>query len=96
MHNYLYKIEFFSGYFESYFYNQIIAKSEKDAIIQLVSEFTGKDEDNTINFIGKNLGKRWTVQQFWNDMNKRFSSADECEGYTLIWIKKIDFDLDTI
>jgi len=39
MKNYLYKFEFFSGFYEAYFYHQVRASDEKGAIIQIVAVF---------------------------------------------------------
>ena len=96
MKNYLYKIELFSGFFESYFFSQINANNEKEAIIQLVSIFRNQDENNTNDFINEKLGHNWTVEQFWEDMDTRFSYEDETVGNTLLWVKEIKFDLETI
>ncbi len=94
MKNYLYRFEFFSGFYESYFYRQVRAKDEKDAIIQIVSYFNNNDEQDAQKYLSEELGADWNAEIFWQKMNLKFSSGTE--GYTLIWIKKIDFDLDTV
>lgn len=94
MKNYLYQFEFFSGLYEAYFYQQIRALNERDAIIKIVSIFHNSTEDDAQKFIAQELENNWTVEKFWSEMDLSFSS--ETEGYTLSWIKEIDFDLDTI
>jgi len=94
MKNYLYHFEFFSGFYESYFYQQINAIDDRDAIKKVVSIFLNSTEDNAEKFITEDLNENWTVEKFWNEMDLKFSSGDE--GYTLIWIKEVDFDLDTV
>ncbi len=94
MKNYLYHFEFFSGFYESYFYQQINAVDDRDAIIKIVSIFHNSTEEDTEKFISETLDENWTVKKFWDEMDLRFSS--ESEGYTLSWIKEIDFNLDTV
>lgn len=94
MKNYLYHFEFFSGFYESYFYKQHRAKNEKEAIIEIVSYFNNSDLDETQNYLNENLGKNWTTEIFWSEMDMQFN--DDVEGYTLHWIKEIDFDLDDV
>ena len=94
MKNYLYLFEFFSGFYESYFYQQVHAIDERDAVIKIVSIFNNADEDDTKRNLDDELGDDWTVEKFWNEMDLKFSS--DSEGYTLNWIKEIDFDLDSV
>ncbi|HEY0461907.1 MAG TPA: hypothetical protein VGC97_22430 [Pyrinomonadaceae bacterium] len=92
MKNYLYHFEFFSGFYESYFYRQVKAKDEKSAIIQIISFFKNITEEDVEALLIDELRKKWTVEKFWDGMDLRFSN--DTEGYTLSWIKEIDFDLD--
>lgn len=94
MKNYLYLFEFFSGFYESYFYQQIHAIDERDAVIKIVSIFNNADEEDTKRNLDEELGDDWTVEKFWGEMDLKFSS--DSEGYTLNWIKEIDFDLDSV
>jgi len=94
MKNYLYHFEFFSGLYESYFYQQVKAKNEKDAIIQIVGYFKNITEVDAENFLNKELQNKWTTKTFWDKIDLRFSN--DSEGYTLIWIKEIDFDLNNV
>ncbi len=94
MKNYLYQFEFFSGFYEDYFYKQITAKDEKDAIIQIVSNFKNLTDDDAKLFLSDELRKNWSVKSFWEKMDLRFFNGEE--GYTLCWIKEIDFNLDTV
>ncbi|HET7118926.1 MAG TPA: hypothetical protein VFI29_20715 [Hanamia sp.] len=91
---FIYKFEFFSGFYESYFYKQIKAKDERDAIIQIVSFFTDKDEETTIRNLNKYIRRNWTVKGFWKSDDLRFENNDGTVGYDLIWIKEVPFDLD--
>lgn len=94
MKNYLYQFEFFSGFYESYFYQQVKAKDEKDAIIKIVSFFNNVTEDDAKLIIIGELRKNWNIKSFWEKMDLRFFNGEE--GYTLCWIKEIDFNLDTV
>lgn len=89
--NYLYRFEFFSGFYESYFYRQERAESEKQAIIQIVGFFMNLDEAETTNYLNEELGKNWTIKKFWDKKDLRFFNGSE--GYSLHWIKKVDFNL---
>ncbi len=89
MKNFLYKFEFFSGFYESYFYRNIKAKTEKDAIIQIVSFFKEIEENKAIEFLENDLGKFWRVKKFWKKLDMRFNNADETVGYSLIWLKEL-------
>lgn len=91
---FIYKFEFFSGFFESCFYKQVKAKDEPDAIIQIVSFFTDKEENETKEQFEKVLGKNWKVNDFWEKYDLRFQNKDETVGYNLIWINEVNFDLD--
>ena len=94
MKNYLYYFEFFSGFYESYFYQQIKAKDERSAIIQIISFFKNITEEDSQTFLTDELKKDWTTEKFWEKMDLRFSNGEE--GYTLNWIKEIDFDFDNV
>ncbi len=94
MKNYLYHFEFFSGFYESYFYQQVQAKDEKDAIIKIISFFKNITEEDTNEMLNEEIGKNWTVEKFWEKVDSRFFNGEE--GYSLSWIKEIEFDLDRI
>lgn len=94
MKNYLYHFEFFSGLYESYFYQQIKAKDERDAIIQIVSFFKNIAEEDSQELLNEELEKDWTTEKFWEQMDLRFFNGEE--GYTLTWVKEIDFDLNEV
>lgn len=94
MKNYLYHFEFFSGFYESYFYRQVQAKDEKDAIIQIISYFRNITEEDAQEMLNEGIGENWTIEKFWDEIDSRFFNGEE--GYTLSWIKEIDFDLDGI
>jgi hypothetical protein len=96
MKNYIYKVELFSGFYESYFYRQVNAKSEKQAIIQVVSFCTDFDEERAKEYISNELGRKWTVEKFWKEHDLKFQNNDETVGYNLIWLKEFAFDLDTL
>lgn len=92
MKNYLYYFEFFSGLYESYFYQQVKAINEHDAIIKVVSILRNSTEEDTRESLSNELESDWTIGKFWNEMDLSFSSGTE--RYALIWIKEIDFDLN--
>ena len=94
MKNYLYHFEFFSGFYESYFYQQVAARNEKTALIQIVSFFKNIAEEDAERLFIDELGKNWTVEKFWEEMDLRFNNGEE--GYTLAWVKEIDFDLNNV
>jgi len=94
MKNYVYKFEFISGFYEDIFYKQLRAGNEKEAILRIVSFFKNCSDEDAFKYLRKSLGFNWTVERFWRDMDLQFSSNEETEAYTLIWIKEVDFDLD--
>ncbi|MBM2815973.1 MAG: hypothetical protein HW421_2735 [Ignavibacteria bacterium] len=103
MKNYLYKFEFFSGFYEHIFYRQVHAIDKKDAIVQVVAYFLDKDLDETDKYIAKyitekkdieNIIHEWTVEEFWELMDMKFN--DGYQGYDLIFLKEINFDLDRL
>ncbi|MBP9886619.1 MAG: hypothetical protein KBF93_10010 [Leptospiraceae bacterium] len=96
MKNYLYKFEFISGEYENYFFQQVKAKNEKEAIIEIVSRFRNTSIHKANRYIGRSLGLNWTIERFWNDMDKKILSEDEMEGYNLLSVKEIDFDLEGV
>lgn len=96
MKNFIYKFEFFSGFYENYFYNQVKALNEKEAIIEIVSGFRNISNHKANRYIGRNLGFNWTVEKFWKDMDLKIFSEGEMEGYNLIFLKEVNFDLDEI
>lgn len=96
MKNYLYKFEFISGEYENCFYQQVAANNEKDAIIEIVSFFRNTSSYKANRFIAKSLGLNWTIEKFWSDMDKKIFSSDEMEGYNLLSVKEINFDLDRV
>lgn len=96
MKNYLYKFELVTGLYERMFFQQIDAKDDRDAVIQIVGYFKGLYSEETLKFLNGELGENWTVEKFWNDIDTRFFNEEETEGYSLIWIKEIDFDLEVV
>lgn len=96
MKNYLYKFEFISGEYENCFYQQVEAKNEKDAITEIVSFFRNTSIHKANRYIGRSLGLNWTIEKFWSEMDKKIFSTDEMEGYKLLSVKEIDFDLDRV
>lgn len=95
MKNYLYKVKLLTGVYEGYHYDQVKAANEKDALMELVSTFRNKYEDDTDSFLNETLGQDWTIQQFWKNIDCRFLSEDESTVHKLIWLKEIDYDLET-
>ncbi|MEO0041230.1 MAG: hypothetical protein RL329_678 [Bacteroidota bacterium] len=53
-------------------------------------------DDDTERFLNENLGLHWTVNDFWESMDTHFSIEDESVIQELIWVKEIQFDLETI
>ncbi|TAF64406.1 MAG: hypothetical protein EAZ55_11245 [Cytophagales bacterium] len=96
MKNYVYKFDFFSGFYKDTLYKQIKAKDEKQAILQIVSFFNNCDEKNTSQYLNKELGSNWTPEKFWSDMDLKFASDEGTEAYTLIWVQETEFDLDRL
>lgn len=101
MKNYLRKFEFFSGLYESIFFQQFYADDEKDAILQTISMFTDKDEEIANNYILDSINFRkeeeiteWSTSDFWEFCDMKFSS--DTEGYDLMYIKEIDTNLDKL
>jgi CRISPR/Cas system-associated endonuclease Cas3-HD len=104
MKNFIYKFEFFSGLFESCFYKQIKTDNKKEAIIHIVAFFqnmTYQVAENDIALkIMENKGEKnrdlnnWTVKDFYKYVDWNFNNFTE--GYKLIWINEIDFDLNSI
>lgn len=94
MKNYLYYFEFFSGFYESYFYQQITAIDEKSAIIQIVSAFNDITEEDAEKLLTDELKEHRTTEKFWAEMDLKFNNGSE--GYTLAWIKEIDFNLNEV
>jgi hypothetical protein len=96
MKNYLYKFAFISGFYENYFFQQIKAENEKEAIIEIVSNFRNTSNHKANRFISKSLGFNWTTETFWKEMDLSFLSENGMEGYKLITFKEISFDLDKV
>lgn len=94
MKNYVYYFEFFSGFFESYFYKDVLANDEKDAITQVVSFCLNVGEEDAVGHLKDELGKNWSTTDFWEKANKQFNNGSE--AYSLIWIKEFDFDLQRV
>lgn len=94
MKYFLFKFEFFSGFYESVFLKQICAENEKEALVRIISFFNETDEENSEKFISETLGKNWTTAKFWKKMYMKFMSSDDTVGYELIGMKEIDLDLD--
>lgn len=95
MKNYIYKVELLSGFYESYFYRQVSAKSEKDAIIQIVSFCEDLNLEKANSYLRKSLGYKWTVNSFWKEHSLKFENEDGTVAYNLIWIKQVPFNLDS-
>lgn len=91
MKNYLYYFEFFSGYYESYFYRDLKAIDEKDALTKIVSFFLNIEREDAIKHLDLELGANWSTKDFWEKTDSRFDN--DYEMYNLIWIKEINFDL---
>jgi hypothetical protein len=96
MKNYLYKIKIHTGFFETFCYKQVRAANEKAAIQEIVVTLRPLYDDNTELFFDENLGKDWSIPDFWEIMNTRFASEDGCVIQELMWVKEIPFDLETI
>ena len=103
MKNFLYKFEFFSGFYEAIFFNQVSAEDEKDAIIQIVAFFNDMSIEETNTYLSEiisekkgidGIDKNWTKQDFYKHVEQKFNN--DMEGYDLMWIKEIDFDLNRI
>lgn len=96
MKNYLYKFEFRSGEYENYFYQQVKAKNEKEAIIEIISYFHNTTNHKANRFIGRSLGLNWRPEKFWEKVDTRFYSKGDMEAFELMFIKEVNFDLDRV
>ena len=94
MKTYLYSFTFYSGFYGDLFYKQTIALNHFDVIIELVTYFMDYEEEKSKQYLNDNLGENWTIEDFWRKMDLRFFNGSE--GYTLHWIKEIDFDLNSV
>lgn len=90
MKNYLFYFEFFSGLFESYFYKDIRADDEKDAITQVVSYCLNIQEEEAVEHLENELGEDWSTTDFWEKANTQFDNGSE--AYSLIWIEEFDIN----
>lgn len=91
MKSYLYYFEFFSGFFESYFYKEVHADNDHDAITQVISYCLNISEEAAAERLENELGKTWTPSNFWEKASTQFDNGSE--GYNLIWIKELDLNL---
>lgn len=96
MKNYLYYFEFFCGDYEDYFFKQVQAIDERDAIIQIVSYFMNCEDEKAEKHLSKQLGRKWTVEKFWRKSDLKFHHEDWFAAYTLISLQEIDFDLQRL
>lgn len=96
MKNFIYHFKFISGLYESYFYRQVNAEDEKEAIIQCASYFKDLDEESIAGYLDDHLGEEWTSEKFWEKMDTKFTNSDGSVGYTLLWIKETQIDLNTL
>lgn len=94
MKSYVYYFEFFSGFFESYFYQEIRADDDKDAITQVVSRCMNVPEEDALDHLDSELGRNWTTNQFWEKANTQFDNGSE--AYSLIWIKELNLNLQNV
>jgi hypothetical protein len=96
MKNYLYKIRIQTSFFETFCYKQVRAPNEQAAIQEIVVTLRQSDDADSDPFLTENLGIHWTVQDFWEKMDTRFLNEAESVMQELIWVKEIQFDLETI
>jgi hypothetical protein len=96
MKNYLYKIRIHTSFFETFCYKQVCAANEKAAIQEIVVTLRQRYDDDTACFLNEKLGEHWSVNDFWETMDTRFSTENDCVIQELIWVKEIQFDLETI
>ncbi|MEN9612932.1 MAG: hypothetical protein RLZZ628_3746 [Bacteroidota bacterium] len=96
MKNYLYKTKINTGFFETFCYNQVRAANEKAAILEIVVTLRQRYDEDTEHFLNENLGLDWTVHDFWETMDTRFATNNDSVIQELIWVKEIQFDLETI
>lgn len=94
MKNYVYYFEFFSGFFESYFYKEVHASDDKDAITQVVSYCMNIPEEDASKHLEIELGNNWTTSKFWEKGTTQFDNGSE--AYNLIWIKEVKMNLQHI
>jgi hypothetical protein len=52
------------------------------------------DIQETKNYLKQELGSKWSIKSFWEKIDLRFFNGSE--GYTLNWIKEVNFDLDRV
>jgi hypothetical protein len=77
MKNYLYKIRIHIYFFETFCYKQVRAANEQAAIQEIVVTLRQLYDDDTELFLHENLGKDWTIADFWEKMDTRFTSAQQ-------------------
>ncbi len=96
MKNYLYKFAFRSGEYENYFYQQVKAKNEKEAIVEIVSYFHDSTNHKANRFIGRRCGFNWTPENFWEKVEMKFFSNRDMEAFELKFVKEVNFDLESV
>jgi len=104
MKNFLYKFEFTSGFYENFFYQQIKAKDEKSALIEVISNFKNIETSEAEILIQKRLTNddenfrnfEWTIEEFWEKTDRKFFSQGDQECFYLLDLKEINFDLDKL
>lgn len=96
MKNYLYKISIHTNHFETFCYKQVRAANDKAAIQEIVVTLRQLYGDNTERFLNEKLGNNWSVNDFWETTDTRFSTEDDSVIQELMWVKEIQFDLETI
>lgn len=89
MKKYLAYFEFVSGDFESYFYKDILADDDRDAIIQVVGYCLNLGDEDTNEYLIDAIGENWSIDDFWQKANW-FDNGSE--AYYLIWIEEFDIN----
>jgi hypothetical protein len=96
MKNYLYKIKINTVFFETFCYKQVRAANEKAAIQEIVVTLRQPYDNDTAHFLNEKLDLHWSINDFWETMDTRFSIEGDSVIQELIWVKEIQFDLETI
>jgi hypothetical protein len=96
MKNYLYKIRIHTSFFETFCYKQVRAANEQAAIQEIVVTLRQPYDEDAERFLTEKLGADCSVNDFWETMDTRFSTEDDSVIQELIWVKEIQFDLETI
>jgi hypothetical protein len=96
MGKFLYKMEVRHGLYEQIYFQQLLAVNERDAILQIVSSCKNYSIEKTLRFLDTMLGERWNAETFWRNADTSFLPDDESIAHTLLWIKGVDFDLESV